>query len=103
MERAERSFLDLSREDKTRIGWLWFAVMRSTETLYHHYLRGNADQSIWEAQEGAVVTNLRNSAFREWWRHAGYPFTKEFTAYVDGKIEEIEASGEEYKWFGNAE
>ena len=101
-ERAEDSYLNLSREDKTRLGWLWFAVMRGTETLYHHYLRGNADWSMWESHEGAVVNNLHNPGFREWWRNVGYPFTREFTEFVDSKLRLVEESGEAYKWFGNA-
>ena len=100
-EKSQHTFVDLSREDQSRVGWLWFTVMRGTETLYHHYLQGNADESIWRSHEGSVMTNLSNPAFREWWRANTYPFTKEFTELVDERILAVEQSGQEYRWFGN--
>ena len=100
-EQVPETFEGLPYASKVRLGWLWFAVMRGTETLYHHYLRGNADQSVWETYEGSIAVNLSNNVFREWWRANTYPFTQEFTEYVEAKMRDVEAEGREYRWFAN--
>jgi len=102
LDKSQHSFLNLPLEEKSRLGYFWFAVMRTTETLYHHYLKGNADASIWEAQAGGLENNLRSPGFREWWHNRGYPFTTEFTDFVNTSLDRVESSGEPYDWFGNA-
>ena len=96
------SFLNLSEEERGRLGWFWFAVMRTTETLYHHYLQGSADVSIWETYARGITQNLRNAGFRQWWRNLGdYGFSSEFTSFVNATLDRVETSGDSYEWFGS--
>ncbi len=77
--------------------------MRAEETLFHHHLKGSVEANIWAAHEGAIEVKARAPGFREWWRLNTYPFTTDFSAYVDRKLDEAEKSGVEYQWFGSAE
>jgi hypothetical protein len=103
LENSRHSFLELSQEERTRLGYFWIALMRTTETLYHHYLNGNADPSIWEAHAGGVAVNLRSRGFREWWQSVPYPFTSEFSRFVNDTMRTVEESGQQNKSFANLE
>ena len=91
----------LSPEERMRVGFLWHAVFRATESLYYQYRSGNADKAAWTPYEQALEANLRSGGMRQWWRENSFPFTKEFTKLVDSKIESAEQEGKPYTWFGN--
>ena len=92
LESSRHSFRELSPEERTRLGFFWIALMRTTETLYHHYLNGNADPSIWEAHARGVAVNLRSRGFREWWQTVPYPFTSEFSLFVNDTMRSVQES-----------
>ena len=99
--RAGEDFDALQPGERNRTGWLWFALLRGQETLYHLYLDGNAPKSTWDSHEGAIRQNAKSKGFRQWWRLNPYPFTTEFAVLVDQLILEAEQAGEAYQWFGS--
>ena len=102
INRASDHFDALPPGERGRIGWLWFAVMRGTETLYRHYLEGNVDEQTWETYATAVQHNARMSGFRRWWRSVSgtYTFARDFDDFVTDIVDKAEVSGEKYEWFG---
>ena len=103
VNRAQVDYRELSADERNRVGWLWFAVMRGQETLYHHYLQGNVDAKVWDSYAQAIRQNVKMRGFRQWWaiNADSYPFAADFQAYVDEAVREAETSGEAYSWFGS--
>ena len=101
--RAGEDYYALTPGERNRVGWLWFALLRGQETLYHLYIDKSAPQSVWDSHAGAIRQNAKSIGFRQWWRENPYPFTGEFTAVVDKAIHEAERSGAPYGWFGSNE
>jgi hypothetical protein len=100
--RAASDFSKLDPGERVRTGWLWFAVMRGQETLYHHYLEGNVDPRIWASYAASIDQNAKMRGFRQWWDDISgtYAFASDFDAYVTEAVRKAEASGEPYEWFG---
>jgi hypothetical protein len=100
--RAGDDFESLTPSDRGRAGWMWFAIMRGQETLYHHYLEGNVDDQTWETYATAIRHNAKMPGFRQWWRSISgtYTFAQDFDEFVSQAADQAEASGEKYEWFG---
>ena len=100
--RAGEDFESLSPGERGRAGWMWFAVLRGHETLYHHYMEGNVDDKTWRSYATAIEQNAKMPGFRRWWRSVSgtYTFAEDFDLFVSRAVDEAEASGEKYEWFG---
>jgi hypothetical protein len=99
--RAGEDYYALTPGERNRVGWLWFALLRGQETLYHLYIDGSAPQSTWDSHEVAIQHNAKSIGFRQWWRENPYPFTAEFSAVVDKAISQAEKTNDSYQWFGS--
>ena len=100
--RAGEDFDSLTPGERGRAGWMWFAILRGQETLYHHYLEGNASADVWQSYATSIRQNAKMPGFRRWWRSVSgtYTFARDFDSFVSLAVDEAEASGEKYQWFG---
>ena len=99
--RASVDYYALSAEERNRLGWFWFALLRGQETLYQLFLNGNAPKTTWESHAASIRHNAKSVGFRQWWQENPYPFTREFSSFVDGAMTQAVQAGEEFRWFGS--
>lgn len=88
----------MTPEERTRFSFLLLTMYRSWESLYFLHLDGYVDPRIWEASENAITRHATTLGWQQWWREQPYPFSREFSEYINGRVQGSVATAYKSNW-----
>ena len=91
---------DLTIDQRNQYAFIELAICRAIESLYFHYLDGYVDRRVWGVQENALRALAGAPGWQQWWGEQPFGFSTEFSALVDGMIEESISAGNQTSWRG---
>jgi hypothetical protein len=79
----------ISPEDSRQWLWLIGEFCWIAQTAFIQRRRGFLSSQAWGEFERILIGVLQESFVREWWQNRETPYSREFTAYVDGALTEV--------------
>jgi hypothetical protein len=93
MHKGAYDFDSLTGEEQMRYSMFYFAYYNHLDFAYHQYKNGQIDEAMWQKMAYEMPLYTKNlPGNREWWSRDKARLSKEFVAYLEERMANMEPS-----------
>lgn len=90
----------LTREERLQLTWWLTEAFGAFEFMFHQAQSGALPDEVWERWSATAAWWISFPGVQAWWQARPTPFSRSFTAFVDGLIREGRFDSEAAERFG---